>query len=106
MSAEDNTELQNFIRFMVLAPRLQAISILTNITRKQCDFIRQIAYNILFNQSIDFSEQDRDYFKRKSISIKQLASKRICLTKKRDILVYQYPVVRRLIDIVAKYLLE
>ena len=105
MSAyENNAQLTDFLKLFLVTNREQRLGLLHNISREQCDFIRQAAYNILFNSSLTLSDKDRNYFKKHIGAIKRLASKRICLEKRRPILVKHHLVVKRIASIVLKYL--
>lgn len=101
---ESDTRLIDFLKLFVVTNREQRLGLLRNISTEQCDLIRQAAYNILFNSSLTLSEKDKNYFKKHIGAIKRLASKRICLEKRRPILVKHHLVVKRIASIALKYL--
>ena len=82
----------------------QRIHILTHISKKQVSLARQIAYNVLINKDIALSEKDKKYFRRHLTSIKELASKKINLDRKRLILVKKHLLFKRLCIIILTYL--
>ena len=105
MSAEEhNTKLIDFLKLFVVTNREQRLGLLHNISSEQCDLIRQAAYNILFNSSLILLDKDKNYFKKHIGAIKRLASKRICLEKRRPILVKHHLVVKRIATIALDYL--
>ena len=89
--------------FLDLASR-QRSNFLTHISKKHCEFIRQSAYNLLLNSSIDLGAGDREYLRRNSSSIRKLASKRICLGDKRRILAKKARLITRIFQIVIRYI--
>jgi hypothetical protein len=104
MDSESYAPVKDFLKLFVLTDRSQRLALLNSITRKQCTIIRQLAYNILFNSSIDLSSAERAYLRRHSSSIKQLASKKVCLELKKTILLRKHLLIKRIAVIALKYL--
>ena len=105
MPAEEEGAVLDFMKVFLIATKEQRLAILRNITKKQCGQIRQVAYNILFNDSLDISADEREYLKRHHTAIKKLASGRVSLDTKKRILVRKQLLVKRLAEIAVNYLL-
>ena len=104
MTTDRYTDALDFVKTLVLVNHQQRLGILRNITKKQCAVIRQVAYNILFNSSIALTDKDRAYLRRHSKSVKELASRRICLKRKTAILVKKHLLVKYIAEITFHYL--
>ena len=104
MSGEDKHEIQSFLRLIVSTTRKQRLALFKNITSKQCHFIRQVAYNILINTSLQISEKDRLYLRRSIGLLKKLASRRIDLEEKKKIVLDRHLLVKRIASIALQYL--
>ena len=105
MPADKEGAVLDFMKVFLITTKEQRLGILRNITKKQCAQIRQVAYNILFNDSLNISAEEREYLKRHHTSIKQLASGRVSLDRKKRILVRKQLLVKRLAEIAVNYLL-
>ena len=111
MSASgENKKLIDFLKLFLLTNKEQRLGLLRNIKRDQCELLRQVAYNILFNSSVKLSDRDRSYLKRRSGAIKRLASKKVCHWRKREILVKHHRLIKRvaeiaLVPVMKKYVL-
>ncbi len=101
---EDTDPTTEFLKFLLKVTKGQRIAVLKSLNSRQCSIIRQTAYNILFNSSIELSPEDREFFKSNSVFIKQLASKNICLKNKRGILVGKTKLIERIARIALAYL--
>lgn len=104
MGDNDQSELIAFLRLFLLTTHEQRLAILRNITKSQCAKLRQVTYNLLFNDSIELSQEDRQYLKRHSKSVKELASRRVCLARKRAIIVRKHLLIKRIAQITVDYL--
>lgn len=98
------SDVLDFMKVINITNYEQRLGILRNINKSQCGIIRQVAYNILFNKSIELSDKDKAYMKRHSSSIKTLASRKICLVKKKAVLVSKNLLIKRLAKITIAYL--
>jgi len=103
--SEDQLEefLNQFVALPNKAARLQFIS---QLTVKQCGFIRQVSYNILFNSSMQLSESVRRYFKRNIANLRLLGSIRICAAEKRTVLNSNHLLLRRMANEALQYLTQ
>ncbi len=101
MSGDD---VYNFAKvFLSFSPK-QRKDFLTNIKQNQCNLIRSASYNLLLNSEIILSETQRQYLKPRVGRVKKLASKRICLTEKRQVLVKNISLIRKIWGIVIDYI--
>ncbi len=75
-------KLINFATGLTDANHRQRISMLQHIDKRQCGYLREIALNILLNEALDLTDKDRKYFKRRVNSLKELASKKVCIARK------------------------
>ena len=89
--------------FLTLAPRQKA-SFLAHISKTHCEYIRQSAYNLLLNSSIELSSSERAYLRRNSSAIRRLASKRVCVRDKRGILAKKAGLITKIFQIVVGYI--
>jgi hypothetical protein len=99
-------KLETFIKLIILGDVEQSSGFLRKLNHRQCKWVREIAYNILFNSSIRIPEKERKYFKKNSLVIKLLASKKISGKDKKKIIGDNHPLVRRLAGVVYDYLTE
>lgn len=104
MPTDKETQVADFMNIFLITTHEQRLAILRTITKKQCAILREVAYNLLFNDSLDISPDDRQYLKRHHISIKSLASRRVCQEKKKTIVVRKHLLIRRLAEIAVNYL--
>ena len=100
----NNSDVIEFLKLITITTYTQRVDILRNITKKQFRYIRQVAFNILFNSSIPLSVKEKQYLQRHSASIKKLASKRTCLDEKRIVLSGKQLLIKKLCEIALKYL--
>ena len=99
-----NRDVIEFLRLLLGTNRVQRLGVLRNITRKQCTILRHLAYNIMFNSSIELSVKDKSYLKHQINSLKILASKKVCLADKKDIFAKKHLLIKRLAQLGLKYL--
>ncbi len=99
---DNQQKLLNFARALMDTNHQQRISILQHIDKRQCGYLREIALNILLNNALAFSEKDHKYFKWRLNSLKELASKKVCIAHKR--LVKRHLLVKRMASVAAVYL--
>jgi hypothetical protein len=104
MSTDANGYIVDFLKLLVLSTPQQRLNILRTVNKKQCAVIRQVAYNLMFNTSIEIASEDRNYLKRNSVPIKELASRKICLQRKRSILSHKHLLIKRIATIILKYM--
>ena len=83
----------------------QRPAFLTHMSRKQCETLRNCVYNLLLNTSIQMSDSDRRYLARHTKVLRLLASKRLCLRHKSQLLRGKAAMITRLMRIIANYLL-
>ena len=84
----------------------QRESFLAQMTVRQCNILRNCLYNLIMNSSINISQTDRKYLNKRIGIIKTLASKKVCATDKRDILVKKNLLIRRILRILLTYVQE
>lgn len=104
MKPSQTQRVKDICTFIKTSSPEQRVNFLRGITKNQCSLIRQIAYNVLLNPNIKLSDKNRRYIKRHLVSVKELASRRICLERKRLILVKKHLLIKRLCSIVYEYL--
>ena len=106
MNRESTSPLVDFLKAFLITTHEQRLAILRNITKSQCAKIRQVAYNLLFKDSLELKSEDRQYLKRHATSVKELASRRVCLARKRAIIVHKHLLIKRIAKIAVEYLLS
>ena len=82
----------------------QRESFLLHLTSKQCLVLRNCSYNLVMNSSIAITQNDKNYLKKQMGIIRQLASKKICTTEKRGLLVKKNLLIRRILRILVDYI--
>ena len=82
----------------------QRESFLLHLTSKQCLVLRNCSYNLIMNSSIAITQNDKNYLKKQMGIIRQLASKKICTTEKRGLLVKKNLLIRRILRILVDYI--
>jgi hypothetical protein len=100
----DSNPLLEFAGVLSSVTDAQRTALLKSVTSRQCQLLREIAFNILFNTSITISEKDKNYFKNSSYFIKLLASKRVCQRDKKKFLLKKRKLIKKLSKTVHKYL--
>ena len=100
----DNKNLKTFCENIVNANKQQRLSFFHFADRKTVKYIREIAVNILLNDSFTLSAQEKNYLQRKVHHIKDIASRYTSLYKKREIFVAQHLLVKKLAIITLKHL--
>ena len=81
----------------------QRESFLQHMSDKQCHILTNCIYNLIMNSSINISQPDKNYLKKRMGIIRTLASKKICATDKRTRLVRQNLLIRRILKILLAY---
>ena len=104
MSSGDTDEVKNFLQLIVSTTRNQRLAIFRNITSKQCQIIRQVAYNILINTSLHISQKDRLYLRKSIKLLRLLASRLVDLEAKKEILIDRHLLIKRIATIALQYL--
>lgn len=101
-----STELLSLAQIFLSLNKQQSRSFLAGISRGQCNLIRIASYNLLMNSSVQMSDVDRIYLRRHSAAIRKLASRRLCLSDKKDILVKKAPLIRRILQTMSSYITQ
>ena len=83
---------------------LQREGFLRHLTGKQCRILRNCVFNVIVNTSFNISQTDRKYLKKYMPVLKKIASKRICVGDKREVLVKKNLLIRRVLKIVISYI--
>ena len=96
--------LKHFLRLLSITGRAQRISLLRHISKSQCTHLKGLAHNLMFNSEITLTSEEKKYLTRHSGVIKQIASRRVCLEEKKNLLVDNQRLVKRLVDIGLAYL--
>ena len=104
MTSTEDTRVLDFMKIFLITSHEQRLAILAAITKSQCAILRQVAYNVLFNDSLEISQEDRLYLKRHHTTLKHLASRRICLDTKKAAALRKHLLIKRLAEITVKYL--
>ena len=104
MPPNETDKIEAFLRILVTGTKDQRLAILRFITPQQVTIIRQVSYNILINSSIYIGIEDRDYLNRNISAVRQLASRRVELEQKREILIKRHLLVKKLAQIALDYL--
>ena len=97
--------LEEFLnRLVAIRSKTALAQFISRLTNRECQFIRQVSYNILFNSSMQLSESARVYFNRHIVSLRLLGSIRICAAEKRTILNKHHPLLKRMATEALHYL--
>ena len=104
MANDETTSILDFAWVLMSTSSNQRLAILKHATIKQCNLVREMAYNLLLNSSIKFNDRDRSFLKKHTNSIRRLASKKVCNTEKKSILVQKHLLIKRMAKIVLEYL--
>ena len=91
--------IDTILRLSKKSQRLWIEDLSTSDTR----LLRQIAYNILFNSSLELSEKDLKYFRRRLEVLRQLASRRVTVKDKQALLKQNPFILHRLAGIAKAY---
>ena len=103
-SQDKDTAILDISNLLIQLTDTQRLCFLRHISLAQCRLIRFLCLNILLNTSIVLDEVDKSYLKRHTSAIKKLASKRVCTSDKKVILVRKQKLIKRVAEIVVKYL--
>ena len=96
--------LTQFLQLLSITRRSQRVALLKHLTKQQCAHMRSLSHNLMFNSDISPTEGDRRYLNRHSSIIKHIASRRVCSQDKKDLLVENQSLVKRLADFGLLYL--
>lgn len=100
-------QLEQFLsRLVNIRNKSTRLQFIERLTAKQCAFIRQVTYNILFNSSLQLSESARRYFRHNITTLRLLGSIRICATEKRSLLKSKHLLLKRMATEALHYLTE
>ena len=104
MSSVEEAHLRNFLHRLTTAGKEERLTIIRHLSPRDCRFIRQVVYNILFNSSLDIKEKDRIYFRRNIGTLRILASRGINAAEKRLLLGKRHLLLKRLVIAALSYL--
>ena len=104
MTSTQDTHVADFMNIFLITSHEQRLAILRTLTRGQCSILRQVVYNILFNDSLDLSTEDRAYLKKHHTTLKRLASRRVCFDVKKLAAQRHHLLIKRLAQITVDYL--
>ena len=104
MTSTQDTRVVDFMKIFLNTSHEQRLAILRTITRSQCAILRQVVYNILFNDSLEISTEDRAYLKKHHTALKRLASCRVCFDAKKLSAQRHHLLIKRLAEITVDYL--
>ena len=104
MPGVETDGITSFLNLILSASKDQRLALLRSISSKQGQIIRQVAYNILINSSIPLRTDDRAYLQRNIGILRKLASRRIDIHEKRDILVKKHLLAKAIARIAVNYL--
>ena len=93
-----------FIKVYLSLSSVQRRPFLVGLSKLQCELIRQISYNLLINKSITLTETDRKYLLKYNSTLRTIASRRFCLTAKRDALVRKAPMLLHVFRVTIAYI--
>ena len=93
-----------FCTALVITNHEQRLALLRYIDQKQCAYLRDVAYNILLNKDINLKDSDRKYLRRHKSAIKELASRKTCIDRRRIVLVRKHLLIKRLAKLTLDYL--
>lgn len=101
----EQDQLEEFLSRLVAIHNKPAFTaFISQLTQRECQFIRQVSYNILFNSSMELNVSARHYFRRHIVNLRLLGSIRICATEKRTILNSHHPLLKRMAAEALRYL--
>lgn len=100
----NSEEIKNFALLLTQVEKPVRITILKHLTTRQCEFVRQIATNILLNGSLNLDTNAKSYIRNNLSEIKKLASKLVCKKLKRNILVKKQQMIKKLALLTVQYL--
>ena len=98
------SKIRDICKVLIDANKQQRISFLHFADKKTCKIIREIAYNILLNDTIELEAKERLYMRNRLEALKTLASKFTSIYQRREILVDQHLLIKKLAHITLKHL--
>ena len=99
-------KLLQFLRLVRSVRAVDRLALIGRLRPKEISYIRQTAYNLLFNSSMVIEQTDRSYFRRNIGAIRLLASRRVDIGQKRELLTRQPLLLKRLAKVASNYLLQ
>lgn len=101
----EQDELEQFLsRLLATRGKGNLVQFIRQLTTRECRFIREVSYNILFNSSMALTDTARQYFRRNITNLRLLGSIRICAGEKRTILNGNHPLLKRMAAEALRYL--
>ena len=97
-------QLEQFLNRLLTLQKPQRLLLIDQLTAKECRFIREVSYNILFNSSMQLTENVRRYFRNNIEHLRLLASIRICAADKRTLLRSKHLLLKRMAAEALHYL--
>lgn len=97
-------KLRDLLQTILRLSKSRRISWIQDLTPAEAGLLRQVAYNILFNSSLQLSERDRTYFNRRLPLLRRIASRRVPTAEKRLILGKKPMFLKRLALVANEYL--
>jgi len=104
MARGSTNEIFFLARLIATSKCSTRLVLLKTINSEQCEYLRQMFYNVLLNSSVSHSPGDKSYLRRNIRDIRLLASKRVCRKDKKKLLVKKQALVARVCKIVVRYL--
>lgn len=93
-----------FCTAIVVTNHEQRLAFLRLVDKRQCAYLRDVAYNILLNKDLGLKDKDKIYLRRHKTSIKELASRKTCIDRRRVVLVRKHLLIKRLAQLTLEYL--
>ena len=104
MANEEDRQTLYFVKLFLVTSRDQSKSILSLLTTSQCIQLREVAYNILFNEDLEISAMDRFYIEKHRDTLERLASRNVCDDVKKVLALENYTLILRIARITSDYL--
>ncbi len=104
MSKRLEINVPGFLNFFLSFNRSERVTFLQNIGQVYAEILREIVLNLLLNKDINHSNNEKNYLNSNIKYLREIASKRTPLSRKRVIFVHKQMLVKRIATIVNKYL--
>ena len=104
MDSEQATAVLDFAKTLVNSNKKQCTAILLHMSPKQCRILREMALNLLLNDSVHIPEKEKKYLKRNAAKIKLIASRKVCAADKKQIVIKNQRMIKRIANVVIGYL--
>jgi hypothetical protein len=102
MDLEEIRGIHGFFQLLANTSKGSLKRIIQTLSKKQVKNISHVAYNIIFNDLLKFALNNKA-LKRKTKTVKHLATRRICLGEKKKILVANPALVQQLCKVGEQY---